>query len=100
MFRHVALFKWSSEATEAQKQAVHDSLLRLPDHIAELRAYRVGADAGLVDGNWEYAVVADFDDVDGWRTYTDHPEHQRILAEVIRPVVAERAAVQYEYGKA
>ena len=93
----MALFKWSPSVTEAQRQRIHEALCRLPDHIPELRAYRIGPDAGLVEGNWEYAVVADFDDEEGWRTYTDHPEHQRVIADVIKPALAARAAVQYEF---
>ncbi len=48
----------------------------------------------MVDGNWDFAVVADFDDEEGWRTYTADATHQQIIAERIRPIVAERAAVQ------
>jgi len=97
MFRHVVLFRWSATATDEQKAAVVDNLARLPSIIPELRGYRLGADAGLVDGNWDFAAVADFDDVDGWRTYGANPEHQQIIADHIRPIVGERAAVQYEY---
>ena len=41
--------------------------------------------------------MADFDDLDGLRTYRDHPEHRAIIAEFIQPIAAERAAVQYEF---
>lgn len=97
VFRHVALFRWTESATDEQKHTVYAALMELPAHIPELRSYRVGFDAGQVDGNWDFAVVADFDDAEGWRTYTMNPEHQLVLADHIRPVVAERAAVQYEY---
>jgi hypothetical protein len=29
--------------------------------------------------------------------YRDNPEHQAIIAEFIRPIIAQRAAIQYEY---
>ncbi len=95
VLRHVALFRWADGTTGDQKQAIHDGLARLPSLVAELRDYRFGHDAGLVEGNWDFAVVADFDDAEGWRAYREHPEHQRVLAEHIRPVAAERASVQY-----
>ena len=44
----------------------------------------------------DFAVVADFDDVAGYVTYRDDPEHQRIIAELIRPHLASRVAAQYE----
>ena len=50
-----------------------------------MRDYRIGTDLGLVEQNAHFAVVADFDDVAGYVTYRDDPEHQRIIAELIRP---------------
>ena len=41
-------------------------------------------------------MAADFDDVDGYLAYRDHPEHRAIVTEFIQPIVTERAAVQYE----
>ncbi|HET7489674.1 MAG TPA: Dabb family protein [Acidimicrobiales bacterium] len=96
MFRHVALFKWQPGVTADQIDEVRRALGGLPAVIAELRGYRVGADAGLTGGNWDFAVVADFDDEAGWRTYTDHPAHQKVGSEVVRPLLEARAAVQYE----
>ena len=94
MFRHVVMFRWIDGVTDAQVAAISDALLKLPSIIPEMRAYWVGSDAALTDGNYDYVVVADFDDADGWRAYRDNPEHQRIAVEMIRPLVAARAAVQ------
>jgi hypothetical protein len=96
MFRHVALFRWAPEATDAQRDAVTSGLGELPGAISTIRAYRFGPDSQVNDGNFDYAVVADFDDTAGYLAYRDHPAHQAILAERIAPIVAERAAVQYE----
>jgi hypothetical protein len=96
VFRHVALFRFTPESTPEQQEAMFTGLSTLPAIIPELRDYRIGTDAGLVDGNWHAVVVADFDDVDAWRTYTDDAEHQRLIRELVRPILADRAAVQYE----
>lgn len=96
MLRHVALFRWREGTTEKQQQDLCAELARLPSLVPELRDYRFGADAGLADGTWDFAVVADFDHSDGWRAYREHPEHQRVIAEHIRPMAADRASVQYE----
>ena len=37
-----------------------------------LRAYHVGPDLGLAGGNFEFAVVADFDDLEGYQVYQDN----------------------------
>ncbi len=95
MIRHVALFRWAAGASQDQIDAVSHSLSQLPALIPELRDYRLGSDLQQVNGNWDYAVVADFESVEDWATYTGHPEHQRVLAELIRPILADRAAVQF-----
>jgi hypothetical protein len=97
MIRHMVMFRWSPEATPEAKQRVVSELRRLPALLPVLRAYHVGADLGLAEGNFEFAAVADFDDLEGFRTYRDNPEHRAIIAEFIQPIAAERAAVQYEF---
>jgi hypothetical protein len=41
-------------------------------------------------------VVADFDDAGGYLVYRDHPAHRAVVEQYVTPIVAERAAVQYE----
>lgn len=98
MFRHVVVFTWKAEATEDQRREVGERLAALPGKIPELRAYRYGADAGINPGNADFAVVADFDDVDGYLTYRDHPEHLAIIEAYIAPIIATRIAVQFDIG--
>jgi len=96
MIRHVACFTWAAEATTAQRQQVADELRALPALMHGLRAYHFGADAGLADGNYDFAVVADFDDTESYLAYRDHPAHRAIIEEVIRPITRHRASVQYQ----
>ena len=93
--RHVVLFRWVDDATPEQVALVEQALRQLPGEIPELCDYRLGVDVGLDDGNDQFAVVADFADEQGWRRYLEHPEHQRIIDELIRPLVSERHAVQF-----
>jgi hypothetical protein len=96
MFRHVVLFSWTQDATQAQQEAMADELRKLPAAVDSIRAYHVGPDAGVNPGNLDFAVVADFDDADGYRTYRDHPAHRSVVEQYVNPIVARRAAVQYE----
>ena len=95
MFRHVVLLTFTEDTNAKDVRAVTDALNTLPARIPAMRDYRVGTDLGLVEQNAHFAVVADFDDVAGYVTYRDDPEHQRIIAELIRPHLASRVA-QYE----
>ena len=96
MIRHVVMFTWRPEATAEQKQRVLTELRTLPPLMAGLREYHAGPDAGLVSGNFDFAVVADFEDTDSYLAYRDHPAHRAVIDERIRPIMASRAAVQYE----
>ncbi|GAA0840505.1 Dabb family protein [Streptosporangium amethystogenes subsp. fukuiense] len=96
MFRHVVLFTWTQEATDEQRARVAAELDKLPGAIAEIRSYILGTDAGVNPGNHQFAVVADFDSVDDYLVYRDHPLHQAVIAEYIKPILASRAAIQFE----
>lgn len=94
-FRHVVLFRFRDDATEEQTRTLEERLRTLPGLIPELKAYAIGRDAGVDPGNPDFAVVADFDDQDGYLTYRDHPVHRKIIDECVTPIVTERRAVQY-----
>ena len=96
MFRHVVLLRWTPDATPEQLAHVEAGLAALPSLIPEIRDYKFGADARVNDGNFDLAIVADFDDVDTYLMYRDHPDHVALNADRIRPILAERVAVQHE----
>lgn len=95
MLRHVVLFRWQKSTTAGQVAEVAAGLAALPGTIGEIRSYRFGADVGLTDGSFDFAIVAEFDDPAAFQAYRDHPAH-RAVADRIASLVAERAAVQFE----
>lgn len=94
--RHVVVFRWTPETTDADVAAVEAALAELPGQIPQIQAYAFGSDAGINDGNADFAVVADFASTDDYVVYRDHPVHRAVITELIVPHAAERAAVQYE----
>ncbi|REE99181.1 Dabb family protein [Thermomonospora umbrina] len=95
-FRHVALFRWVEGTTTLQQDEVAARLRELPGLIPEIRSYSLGVDAKVNQGAFDFAVVADFDDRDAYLVYRDHPAHRAVVGEVVGPLLAERAAIQYE----
>lgn len=100
MFRHVVMVCFTPEATDEQKQALREGLATMPEQIPEVRGYKFGPDAGLTPDNYDFVVVADFEDADGFLTYRDHPAHQKLVVDLLRPIMARRAAVQHEWRTA
>ncbi len=90
------MFRWVEGTSAADVEAFASGLAGLPALIPSIRSYRFGPDAGLgLSANADYAVVADFDDVEGYATYAAHPAHQDVIVRLLRPLVAERLSVQF-----
>lgn len=96
MVRHAVLFRFNPGATDVEKQSLRDGLSELGNSISEIQRYEFGDDLALADTNFDFAVVADFADTADFRTYAAHPLHQKLITELVRPILAERVAVQYE----
>ena len=95
MFRHVVMFTWKPGTNAADVDEVSRQLDTLPMAIPEITTYRHGRDAGVNQGNADYVVVGDFESVEDYIVYRDHPVHQRLIADVLAPLIASRSAVQY-----
>lgn len=98
MIRHCVLLRFTDDATDGQRQALLDGLVTMPERIDAIERYDFGVDAGLGDGNWDLAVTADFADEAGYRAYAQDPAHVELIRERIKPILADRVAVQFELG--
>jgi hypothetical protein len=97
MIRHTVVFKWKPEATEDEKRQIATEVAKLPSIVPSIRAFASGPDAGLNQGNFDFAVTADFDDEDGYFAYRDDPGHRDIVQRYILPLAEQRAAIQFEF---
>ncbi|GAA1544751.1 Dabb family protein [Actinomadura kijaniata] len=95
-FRHVVMFRWAEGTTTSQQEEARVRLAELPGVIPEIRGYSLGHDAGVNEGNYDFVVVGDFADRDDYLAYRDHPAHRAVIDEYIKPIMDQRAAVQYE----
>ena len=96
MIRHVALFRLKEDAPGGTQQALEDGLFLLAQKIEAISVYHYGADLSLRAGNFDFGVVADFEDEAAFVAYADHPAHIAFIKERVAPVIAERAALQFE----
>ncbi len=96
MIRHVALFAWTSAATAEQKKRVATELRALRPLMTGVCAYHVGPDAGLAEGNFDFAVVGDFEDAASYAAYRNHPATQAVIEQSVQPIMRDRVAIQYE----
>lgn len=94
MIRHVLLLRWTAEATPAQRDTAIRGFHDLPGQIPQIRDLTVLADAGLAEGNADTMVTMDFASADAWREYQQHPAHRAFVESALRPILAERTALQ------
>ena len=77
-------------------EPVAAALRELIPQLDGVQSYRCGRDLGLAPGNYDFGVVGVFDSRDHFVAYRDHPEHQRILKELVVPNLADKTTVQLE----
>ncbi len=95
MLHHVVTFDLKPDAPADQVEQIAAALRALAATLPEVRSLAVGADLGLREGNASFAVTATFDDIDAFRVYADHPEHVRVISELIGPNITARHPVQF-----
>jgi hypothetical protein len=96
MIRHCVMFRWKDGTSARTIGEVEAALAKLPAAIPAIAAYSFGRDIEVNDGNYEFAVVADFATLDDYLVYRDHPDHKQVIVDVIVPNIADRSAVQFE----
>lgn len=95
MIRHVALFRLKPGSAEEAPRILGE-LERIGNSIPSIASFRAGPDVGENAGNFDIAACVDFENLDAYRKYRDHPEHVRFFEEVMRPHLDARSAVQFE----
>lgn len=56
---------------------------------------KVGTDLALREESWDFAITSDFVDADSYRRYDLDEEHNRIRRELVGPLCATIARVQF-----
>jgi uncharacterized protein YbaA (DUF1428 family) len=97
VIHHVVMFRWKDDIPEGQDEVIAAALRAMAAEVGTARSYHCGPDAGAGEStNFDFAVAATFDDLDGWRAYDQDAEHGRIRTELVRPWLADRGVVQFE----
>ena len=93
MIRHVVLVKLIAEHDAATVAEIQDGFRSL--NCPGTLSYTVGDDLGLREGNWSFAIVADFTDADSYRAYDQDAEHNRVRAR-LAPMAEQIARAQFD----
>lgn len=95
MIRHIVLIKWTQNVTADDIQATSRGFAALGSSIPGVRDMTFGPDLCLMEGTYDFAMVADFDSVEDWQAYRDHPDHIA-FATRFSGLAQQAARVQFE----
>ncbi|MSO59331.1 MAG: Dabb family protein [Ilumatobacteraceae bacterium] len=97
MIHHVVAFTWANNLPTGHLERVAIGLKELHKHLAHvIVSYEFGPDAALVhSGNADYGIVATFVTEDDWRIYDTDAKHNAVRAELFKPYISDRTAIQF-----
>ncbi len=96
MLRHVVLFQFNEDATDADIKRVEDAFAQLPDKIDVIKDYEWGTNnspEGLNDG-LTHCFLVTFDSEEGRAIYLPHPAHKAFV-EILKPHLKKATVVDY-----
>ena len=96
MIKHIVLTKVKSGTSQEQIDAMVAGYNSMKDAIPELVSWSMGPNL-RGDSEFTHAMVAVFGDLETLKRYVDHPLHQRVSAELGRPIFEKRVIADYEF---
>ena len=97
MVRHLALFKFRPDLSEAELAAIAAAVEGFLSGYQGLVQAVHGSDLKLREGNFDYAVSVDFETKEDYLAYASDPVHLAMIAEHLAPNMVARSALQLEY---
>jgi hypothetical protein len=95
MLVHIVCWKYKPETNDAQRDDHIAKLRELPSVISGIESFDVGSDILHLDRSFDTGLVAKYPDRAALDFYSDHPEHQKVVA--IGKQIAEKVvSVDFE----
>lgn len=80
MLIHIVCWKYRSDVSEDARTQHRTRLRALASLIPNIDRLDVGRDILHLDRSFDTGLIADFADRSAFDEYTDHPEHQAVVA--------------------
>lgn len=91
---HMITFTWKPGTTGEEVDAFHSRIVEFAGRSAGLQMFFAGVDAGLMEDNVAYGIVAKFESQQAFEAYRSDPEHLLIIDEALMPIVSGRSRMQ------
>ena len=97
MLKHVVLMEFNRDAPADCAQRVIAALKALPGLIPEIERLEVGIDTVGDPRCLDLGLIVRVKDKDALQRYSDHPAHQQVLADIVRPYLERAVVVDFEF---
>ena len=97
LLRHLVIFKFNDDASEADVQKLNDSFNALPDHISVIKDFEWGLNDSPENFHQDFThcyMITFSSEKDRDSVYTPHPKHQEFVAS-LQPYVEKVFVVDY-----
>lgn len=95
MIKHVVMWKFKSEVTEADKLEMKRQLEALKGVVPSLVHIEIGMDRSNKEASMDMVLCSEFQTLADLEAYAGHPEHLNVV-EFVKPLVCDRAVVDYQ----
>ncbi|ACK65527.1 Stress responsive alpha-beta barrel domain protein [Rippkaea orientalis PCC 8801] len=96
MIVHIVLFKWQEGTSSETLESVVKSLEALKDKIPEILEISCGQNFSERAKGFEHGLMVKFSDRTALTTYASHPAHLEVVNNLIRPILVDIIALDYE----
>lgn len=96
MIKHLVFMKFKPGVTDEQIEKLRNTLSALPGKIPEIREYSFGKDVMRSERSLDFALVSAFTDLESLKRYSEHPDHQSVLA-LVRGLTEKTLTVDYVF---
>lgn len=98
MIKHIVVWRMADTPDKKEKaEAIKTNLEALKDKIDIIKDIRVGLNFNETESASDVVLETVFETSEDLNTYQNHPEHKAVGANYVRPNVAERRVVDYEF---
>jgi len=100
MVKHIVMWKLHDFADGADKsenvRRLKKRLEGLHQHISEIKFLEVGINFNSSEAAFDVVLYSEFESRDALKAYQQHPEHQKLISELLDKIRIEKRVVDYE----
>jgi hypothetical protein len=97
MVEHIVLLQWTEQASQEAIDNVMAEVNGMKAKIAEIVDISCGANFAGQPKGYTHGLAARFTDAAALEGYLQHPEHQRVVHDLINPIRADMLVFNYQF---